>query len=311
MRTSRAPARCAIARSASPERLLYLVDASVYIFRAYFSIPEAMTDKDGNPVNALYGYTRFLAELLERTAPERMGIAFDESLTSSFRNEIYPDYKANRELPPPELERQLKQCSEITAALGLAHFASETWEADDIIGTLAARAQKAGTPVTVVTRDKDLAQLIGETDRWWDYAADRVLDRKALFEHLGVWPEQVADLLALAGDAVDNIPGVKGVGIKSATALLQHFGDLDTLYRKLDQVPLLRLRGAKSLAKKLADGREAALLSRKLTTIVRDAPLGRAHLRWDGVDTAAIDAVCDAAGFSTRLRERLHALDPG
>lgn len=291
--------------------MIYLVDASVYIFRAYFSIPDAMTDGEGRPVNALYGYARFLAELLERTAPERIGVAFDESLTSSFRNDIYPAYKANRELPPPELERQLKQCAEVTAALGLAHFASETWEADDIIGTLATRAQKAGTPVTVVTRDKDLAQVIGENDRWWDYASDRVLDRAALFAQMGVWPEQVADLLALAGDSIDNIPGVKGVGIKSATALLQHFGDLDTLYRKLDQVPLLRLRGAKSLAKKLADGREAAFMSRKLTTIVRDAPIGRANLRWDGVDAAAIEKLCDEAGFGKRLREQMLALDPG
>lgn len=291
--------------------MIYLVDASVYIFRAYFSIPEAMTDGEGRPVNALYGYARFLTELLERTAPERIGVAFDESLTSSFRNEIFPAYKANRELPPPELERQLKQCAEVTAALGLAHFASETWEADDIIGTLAARAQKAGTPVTVVTRDKDLAQVIGEGDRWWDYASDRVLDREALHGQMGVWPEQVADLLALAGDSIDNIPGVKGVGIKSATALLQHFGDLDTLYRKLDQVPLLRLRGAKSLAKKLADGRDAAFMSRKLTTIVRDAPIGRANLRWDGVDAAAIEKLCDEAGFGKRLREQMLALDPG
>ncbi len=291
--------------------MIYLVDASVYIFRAYFSIPESMTDGEGRPVNALYGYARFLTELLERTAPERIGVAFDESLTSSFRNEIYPAYKANRELPPPELERQLKQCAEVTAALGLAHFASDTWEADDIIGTLATRAQKAGTPVTIVTRDKDLAQVVGEHDRWWDYASDRVLDRDALYAQMGVWPEQVADLLALAGDSIDNIPGVKGVGIKSATALLQHFGDLDTLYRKLDQVPLLRLRGAKSLAKKLTDGREAAFMSRKLTTIVRDAPIGRANLRWDGVDAAAIDKLCDEAGFGKRLREQMLALDPG
>ena len=128
----------------------YLVDASVYIFRAYFSIPDSMRGPDGGPVNALYGYARFLGELMQRAAPEHIAVAFDKSLTTSFRNEIYPLYKANRELPPPELEDQLKRCRLVTDALGITTLASPIWEADDIIGTLVTREQAAGTPSTFV-----------------------------------------------------------------------------------------------------------------------------------------------------------------
>lgn len=286
--------------------MIYLVDASVYIFRAWFSIPDSMRDRAGNQVNALYGYGRFLAELLQRAAPERIAVAFDESLNTSFRNEIYPLYKANRELPPPELEQQLTRCRDLTRALGVATFASDRWEADDIIGTLAARAR---TPVTIVSSDKDLTQLIGADDRWWNYASGRVLDRAGVFDHMGVWPEQVADLLALAGDAVDNIPGVRGIGMKTACALLQHFGSLDALYERLDEVPALPIRGAKSVAAKLAAGRLEAELARRLTTVVRDADLGEVDLAWRGIDRPALDAFCTDAGFSTHFRDTLSALD--
>lgn len=275
----------------------YLVDASVYIFRAYFSIPESMRGRDEQPINALYGYARFLTEFLQRAAPAHAAVCFDESLTTSFRNEIYPAYKANRELPPPELEAQLKWCREWSEALGLACFASPVWEADDLIGTLATRATAASAPFTVVTRDKDLTQLVGADDRWWDYAGDRILDRAGVQREFGVWPEQVADLLALAGDSVDNIPGVKGVGLKSAAALLAHFGDLETLYEKIDQVEFLSIRGAKSLAKKLAAGREDAFLARRLTTIVRDAEMDAAEIAWQGADRAAIEELVERVGL--------------
>lgn len=286
--------------------MIYLVDASVYIFRAWFSIPDSMTDPAGRPVNALFGYSRFLVELMQRAAPERIGVAFDESLTTSFRNEIYPLYKANRESAPPELKQQLDRCRAFTEALGIACFASPVWEADDLIGTLATRA---ADPVTIVSSDKDLAQLIGETDRLWNYTADRVLDRDAVHSQYGVWPEQVADMLALAGDAVDNIPGVRGIGIKTAVALLSHFGSLDAIYARLDEVPWLKLRGAASVSRKLAAGRDEALLSRKLATIVRDADIGDADLAWRGVDHAALTRSCEEAGFSTRLRDTILALD--
>lgn len=286
--------------------MVYLIDASVYIFRAWFSLPESMVDPKGRQVNALYGFARFLSELLERATPSAIAVAYDESLTTSFRNEIYPPYKANREQAPPELLQQLKRCREFSAALGCASFASPVWEADDIIGTLAARSDG---PVTFVTSDKDLTQLVGPVDRWWNYASGRVLDRAGVFEHLGVWPEQVADMLALAGDAVDNIPGVRGIGVKTACALLQHFGSLDALYHRLDEVPGLPLRGAAGIAKKLEGGRAEALLARRLTTIERGADIGAYNLAWRGIDRPALDAVCREAGFSRGFSEKLYTLD--
>ena len=156
----------------------YLVDASVYIFRAWFSIPDSMRGPDGEPVNALYGYARFLGELMQRATPSEIAVAFDESLTTSFRNEIYPLYKANRELPPPELENQLKRCRLVTEALGITCLASPVWEADDLIGTLATHAQDAGTPATIVTSDKDLAQLVEVLDLDLDReSGERLADR--------------------------------------------------------------------------------------------------------------------------------------
>lgn len=292
--------------------MLHLVDASVYIFRAWFSIPDSMTDPQGRPVNALYGYARFMCEFMRRAAPVHVAAAFDESLTSSFRNDIYPAYKANRELPPPELEYQLKACRRFTEALGIRCFASGTWEADDLIGTLAARAAAGGMPVTVVTRDKDLAQVIGERDLLWDYAADKVLDRAGIHARYGVWPEQFADMQALTGDPVDNIPGVAGIGATSAAALLAHFGDLDALYARLDEVPWMKLRGAKRVLQKLEAGRDAAFLSRELARVVRDAQLDVTvdELAWDGIDRAALEAVLDEAGFGTRLRGQALGLEP-
>ena len=140
--------------------VVHLVDASFFVFRAYYSIPPEMADGEGRPVNALYGFARFLGDLIEREKPEHIAVAFDESLAGSFRNRIYPAYKANREPAPPGLKEQFGRCREFCRLLGLAEFGSAEYEADDIIGTLAKRMRAAGFSSTVVTRDKDLAQLI-------------------------------------------------------------------------------------------------------------------------------------------------------
>ena len=130
--------------------MVYLIDASVYIFRAYFALPESIRDRDGNPAQAIHGFTRFLADLLRRARPRYIACAFDESLTSSFRNRLYPPYKANRALPPPELERQLAACRRMTRALGIKDYASRRFEADDLIGTLAKRHATPRRPAVIV-----------------------------------------------------------------------------------------------------------------------------------------------------------------
>ncbi len=250
--------------------MIYLVDASVYVFRAWFSIPDKMTGPHGHPVNALYGYTRFLGDLLEQSTPRHMAVAFDISLTSSYRNEIYPDYKANRDPAPEELKRQFAACREVTEALGVPQYASERYEADDLIGSLAAFMRARGSQSVIVTRDKDLAQLLREGDVYWDYAGDKRYAYEEIEENFGVRPERIADFLALTGDKVDNIPGVPGIGKKTASVLLRHFESLDDLYADLDAVASLNFRGAKSTAAKLVEHRDTAYLARELTRIPED-----------------------------------------
>ena len=288
----------------TPRDVVYLVDASVYVFRAWYSIPDRMTDGDGRPVNALYGFARFLCDLLEKVRPARIAVAFDASLTRSHRNEIYPAYKANRELPPPELERQFALCREFTRALGVLELADDRYEADDLIGTLLSLERAAGRVGVVVSRDKDLAQLLADGDEYWDYAGDCRYGHGDIAAAFGVSPAQIADFLALAGDSVDNIPGVPGVGRKTAAALLGHFGSLEALYADLDRVAQLPLRGAAGLARRLAAHREAALLARRLTGIVCDVPLAcdREALARTVPDLESLDRICDSAGFGSGLR---------
>ncbi len=287
--------------------LIYLVDASVYVFRAWHSIPDHMTTPRGEPCNAVYGFAGFIADLLRRSKPQPVCVAFDESLSTSFRNEIFPDYKANRPPAPEELKRQFAWCQQLCDALGLHWQAHPQWEADDIIGTWAEQARGSGHAVSIVTRDKDLAQLLTPADHVWDFAGDRILDSDAVKAQFGVWPEQIADYLALTGDAVDNIPGVAGVGPKAASALLQAFGDLDSIYARLDEVPALPVRGAKSLLAKLENGREAAFLARQLTGIPTDLDLQTPAWHRGAADAAALTALCDDLGFGPGLRERLAA----
>lgn len=253
--------------------MVHLVDASYFIFRAYFSVSADMTDEGGQAVNALYGFARVLGDVLEHARPQHVAVAFDESLSGSFRNEIYPAYKANREPTPPDLEHQFAACRELCRLMGVAEYASETYEADDIIGAIATRMRAEGHTSALVTRDKDLAQLVREGDVFWDYASNRRFAYHEIEARFGVRPERMADYLALAGDSVDNIPGVPGVGAKTAGALFKVFESLDHLYENLEDAARLPIRGAAKLPDRLREHRDAAFLARRLTTIACDMPL--------------------------------------
>jgi 5'-3' exonuclease len=285
---------------------VYLVDASIYIFRAWYSVPDEFATNEGEPTNAVYGFTGFLCSLLEQTATEHIGVAFDVSLESSFRNEIYSEYKANRDPAPEELKRQFGWAMEMADSMGLSCFSDTSFEADDLIGTLADYWRERGHPVCLVTADKDLAQLVGEKDHWWDFARNQKLDQHKVKDKFGVRPGQIADYLALTGDAVDNIPGVPGVGPKTASALLSHFDDLDSLWERLDEVAHLSIRGAKSLHKKLADNRGAADLARQLTGIHTEVPsaLASPDLNRRDVDEARLNRLFDQLNFGPMLRRR-------
>jgi DNA polymerase-1 len=288
----------------------HLVDGSLYVFRAWHSMPDEFFDADGHPVNAVHGYTRFLCELLERAQPEHIAVAFDASLTSSFRNAIYPAYKANRDVPPPALERQFVQCRAITEALGIRVLIDHTYEADDLIGSTVWSMRALGLRSVIVSADKDFGQLLGEHDEQWDYARSLRWGPAGVHERLGVHPQQVADYLALCGDAVDNIPGVPGIGAKTAAALLTHFGSLDSLLDRIDEVTFLRLRGAATCAAKLRSHVEQALLYRRLTRIALDAPgvsTIDALLR-RSIEPEQLDKLCEQLRFGAFTRSRLRAL---
>jgi 5'-3' exonuclease len=286
---------------------VHLVDASPYIFRAHFSLPGSIKTPDGAPAAAAYGFTSFLLKLIADEKPGHLGVAFDRSLNSSFRNELFPAYKEQRVLPPPELEAQLGACEEIAAALGAATFVDDRYEADDLIGTLCAGLEAAGHGAVIVTSDKDLAQLVTSRTSLFDFAKGLRYTPENVREKFGVRPDQMTDFLGLAGDAVDNIPGVKGIGAATAAGLLARFDHLEDLYARLDEVPGLPLRGARSLHAKLAASRDTAFLSKRLATVERAVPgvTGTLEsLAFRGADPARVEALFARLGFN-RIRERV------
>ncbi|MBB5876923.1 MULTISPECIES: 5'-3' exonuclease [unclassified Xanthomonas] len=288
-------------------RPLYLVDASLYVFRAWHSIPDEFQDAQGWPTNAVHGFARFLLDLLERERPQHIVIAFDEALDSCFRHRLYAAYKANRAPAPDALRRQFAHCKALCAALGLGVLAHHDYEADDLIGSALHSARGDGFHGVIVSADKDLSQLLLEFDEQWDYGRGQRWGAAGVKARHGVHAHQIADYLALTGDAIDNIPGVTGIGAKSAAILLAHFGDLDTLLARVDEVAFLRLRGAAQMAVRLREQREHALLWRQLTTIALDAPL---HTAAPGFARGVADAdmlqgLCEALRFGPLTRRRL------
>tara|TARA_R100000687_G_C6435865_1_gene158091 strand:- start:405 stop:1313 length:909 start_codon:yes stop_codon:yes gene_type:complete len=248
------------------EARLFCIDASIYIFRAYFSMPDRWFSEQGYSLNAVHGYTRFLVNFINEVRPSFLMAAFDESLGSGFRHELYADYKSNRALPDEALAFQLDACRRITELVGIKSYACANYEADDYIASAARLARRDELPVTVVSRDKDLAQVMSaEQDEWWDYAGARRL-RKAEWENQQqIKVHQVADWLALMGDSIDAIPGVPGIGKLSATRLLTAYGDIEGIYRNLELLPASGLRSAKRIQQALRDNREQLLLARQLT----------------------------------------------
>ncbi|MFT4257122.1 MAG: 5'-3' exonuclease H3TH domain-containing protein [Pseudoxanthomonas sp.] len=287
---------------------LHLVDASLYVFRAWHSMPDEFHDADGWPTNAVHGFARFLLELLERERPKHIAIAFDEALDSCFRNRLYPAYKGNREPAPEELKRQFRHCKALCAALGLNVLAHGEYEADDLIGSALHAMRPKGFRGVIVSADKDLSQLLHVHDEQWDYARNQRWGMAGVKARHGVEARQIADYLALCGDAIDNIPGVQGIGQKTAAVLLAHFGDLDTLLARSGEVAFLKsVRGAATVAARLKAQGEQARLWRQLTTIALDAPIEDAEpdFRRAAADTGMLESLSDALRFGPMTRRRL------
>ena len=247
------------------ERHLILVDGSGYIFRAFHALPP-MTNPEGVPVNAVFGFSGMLSNFLSRHVGSHIAVVFDAS-RSTFRNEIYPDYKAHRPEPPPELVPQFKMIREATAAFGVACVEQQGYEADDMIASYAVAFARDGGRVTIVSSDKDLMQLVEDRVELLDPIKQKPIRAAEVMEKFGVPPEKVVEVQALAGDPTDNVPGVPGIGVKTAAQLIETYGDVETLLSRLSEIKQPKRRQT------LEENAENARISRRLVELDRNAPL--------------------------------------
>ncbi|MEF1184561.1 DNA polymerase I, partial [Vibrio sinaloensis] len=254
-----------------PDNPLILIDGSSYLYRAFHAYPETMSNGD-IPTNAVYGVVNMLRSMMRQFSSDRMAVVFDAK-GKTFRDDMYPEYKANRPPMPDDLRCQIEPLHNVIRAMGLPLICVPGVEADDVIGTLAYQASQAGMPVLISTGDKDMAQLVDDNVTLINTMTNVVMDRDGVVEKFGIPPELIIDYLALMGDKVDNIPGVPGVGDKTAKALLQGIGSLEKLYENLDDIAPLGFRGSKTMAKKLLDNKDNAMLSYELATIKLDVEL--------------------------------------
>ncbi|RME59094.1 MAG: DNA polymerase I, partial [Candidatus Dadabacteria bacterium] len=251
------------------EKVLYLIDGSGYIFRAYYAISPLST-KDGFPTNALYGFTRMLLKTLREKGAQYLAVAFDSG-RETFRREIFTEYKANRAECPDDLNAQIPYFRQIVEALGITTFEAPGYEADDVIGSIIAVHKECVDKIVIVSGDKDLMQLVSDKIIVWDSMKDRVYDREKVKEKFGVYPEQLRDYLALVGDSSDNIPGLKGVGAKTAAQLLNKWKDINTLVNSLTEIENDKsIRGRAKIVEQLRTNLKALNLSKKLVTIRDD-----------------------------------------
>jgi 5'-3' exonuclease len=284
---------------------LFLVDSSIFVFRAWFGPDSERTDRDGRPNQAFVGFSDFVYRLLTEQAPSRVVFAFDESLGTSARREIYPEYKANRAPAPLELKRQFGWCREWLQALGISCVSSPGWEADDLIGSLARYHRREDLPVAILTADKDLAQLITEGDLWWSYADNRQFDYRALCKKFGVRPEQIAEQLALTGDKVDNIPGIPEIGPRTAARLLKKYETLENLRRHLHQVGEMKFRYAARVQQSLIDNEARLDVGIRLTRINCElAEMARVETARGDPDAAVLERIMEEQDFGHARRER-------
>jgi DNA polymerase-1 len=276
--TTKAAAKNDNGNGSSPAKHLYLVDGSGYIFRAFFAIQRGgkpMTRADGTPTGAVYGFTNMLLRLIDKALADKavdyLAVIFDKA-EKTFRNQLYPEYKAHRPEAPEELVPQFPMVREATRAMGLPCLDLDDYEADDIIASYAMAASRAGIAVTIVSSDKDLMQLVGASADgvkigMYDPMKDKPIGPAEVMEKFGVGPEKVVDVQALAGDSVDNVPGVPGIGVKTAAELINTYGDLETLLARAGEIKQPKRREA------LLAHADKARISKRLVTLKTDVAL--------------------------------------
>jgi len=281
---------------ASKKPKLYLIDGSSYIFRAFYGIRQMLTNSAGLPTNALYGFTTMLSRVVRDEAPDYLAVVFD-SKAKTFRHDMYPDYKANRDTPPEELAQQFPFFEPLVEAFNIVSLRQDGFEADDIIGTMAKKGESAGMAVTIVSGDKDMMQLISPDVHMLDTMKDKRFEKAEVIDKFGVPPEKVIEVMGLMGDSSDHIPGVKGVGPKTATELIQKYGSIEELYKNIDDIEKAKLK------EKLEKDKDNALLSRQLVTIDTEMKLDCKveDLKVKEPDTDKLRAMFTELGFKTLL----------
>lgn len=281
----------------SNDNEIFLVDGSGYIFRAYFAMAKAnMTNPEGTPVGAVYGFTNMLHKLLTDLHAPYLAVIFDHK-TKNFRYDIYDQYKANRDEPPEDLIPQFPMFRETCEAFGIPAIDMEGYEADDLIATYAKIAKAQGKKVTIVGTDKDLMQLVNDDVRMYDPMKGIYIGNREVEEKFGVTPDKVVDVQALAGDSVDNIPGVPGIGIKTAAQLITEFGDLDTLLARAEEIKQNKRRES------LINHADDARMSRKLVKLADDVevPFKLEDLKAHDPDTSKLVPYLQKQGFKSLL----------
>jgi DNA polymerase-1 len=275
---------------------VYVIDAMNYIFRAYHALPDSITSPDGMLTNAVLGYLRTLLRIIKERKPEYMAAAFERD--TSFRNTMFAAYKANRKQTPENLEAQFDYCRKITEAIGVACLEVDDYEADDVIGTVAVRMSALGHPVVVVTGDKDMSQLVCGNVQVYDIAKELWLDEAGVQEKFGVAPVQIPDLLALHGDHIDNIPGVSGVGEKTARQILSVCGSVEEL-SDAGLAAKFSFRGRDEILRRIRENMDTVRISRKLATICCEAPIeiSAELLRYRRGDMRRLNPLCEQLGF--------------
>ena len=288
---------------AEARRNLVLVDGSGYVFRAFHALPQ-LNNSRGMPVNAVYGFIRMLMKLLKDVRPSHIAVVFDTP-KRTFRDDLFEDYKKNRVETPNDLLKQIPYIHRAVDAFGIKTIMRDGYDADDVIGTLATRAAKEGADTVIVTSDKDFKQIVGPRITLWDTMGDKRTGVREVKDRFGVEPRALIDIQALTGDSIDNIKGIPGIGEKTASTLIQKFGDLDTLYAHIEDVATCGIRGAAKVMSLLKEHRAEAELARQLVRIETDMPLDVTpdDCAWKGINDKAATELMRELEFTSVLQE--------
>ncbi|HFC92869.1 MAG TPA: flap endonuclease [Leucothrix mucor] len=288
----------------------WLVDSNIYVYEAWQYCKSQQVDYQGREIKGVIGFLYFVYQLLSKERPAVIAFAFDEKLKNSHRKALYPEYKAHRKPLSPELALQFKYCRAFLDSLGLYQSSSHHYEADDLIGTWVRDLRRQDYKLNIITADKDLLQLIEEGDHWWSYQKNYKHTVKSFHKRFRIYPYQVADQLALAGDKSDNIPGVSGIGMSTAAKLLRKFGSIEEIFKQQDTIHKMQIRYAKQVQDAIAEHHESIRLAQQLSLIKCD--IVEAHtadiLQQRSIDQSAFSKIAQQLGLTIEQQQEWLAL---